>query len=120
MALIEELGPGVRLRGLVVGEVVEIISVVAHNDTIELIVRASAGIEERLITRADLESMDVVAVLAGRYTRGRDTDAGIAGPGRGRRGGRSAYRAHNYDTHREERRHHHYGAGAVHAAGLVR
>ena len=61
MALIEELGPGVRLRGLVVGEVVEIISVVAHNDTIELIVRASAGIEERLITRADLESMDVVA-----------------------------------------------------------
>ena len=61
MALIEELGPHARLRGLVVGEVVEIISVVAHNDTIELIVRASAGIEERLITRADLESMDVVA-----------------------------------------------------------
>ena len=61
MALIEELGPGVRLRGLVVGEVVEIISAVVHNETIELIVRASAGIEERLVTRADLESMDVVA-----------------------------------------------------------
>ena len=37
-----------------------------------------------------------------------------------RSGGRNAYRAHNYDTHREERHHHHYGAGAVHAAGLAR
>ena len=50
------------------------------------------------------------AVLAGHYARGREADVGIVGSDRGRRGGRSAYRAHNYDTHCEERHHHHYGA----------
>ena len=119
MALIEELGPGVRLRGLVVGEVVEIISVVAHNDTIELIVRASAGIEERLITRADLESMDVVAVLAGRYTRGRDTDAGIAGQDRGGSAGWRPHRMCHHHSHSERRNGDYHSEGAVHRAGLA-
>ena len=54
------------------------------------------------------------------YTRGRDSDFGIVGSDRGRRGGRSAYRAHNYDTHCEERHHHHHSEGAVDAAGLAR
>ena len=58
-------------------------------------------------------------VSRGHYTRGRDTDAGIAGQDRARSAGRRAPGAHNYHPHRQERRLYYYGAGAVHAAGLA-
>ena len=61
---------------------------------------AARALEVAGFTRSAEPVASILGVLGGHYTRGRDTDAGIAGQDRGRRAGRRAPGAHNHLPYR--------------------
>ena len=69
-----------------------------------------AGAIRTLEALARIELGAQGGALLERVTTTRISNAGVAGPYRGRRGGRSSRGTHNYHPHRQGRHRHHYGA----------